>query len=34
MYISICSHSEHNTQATFFQGLIFKTVKFKNSGKA
>ena len=31
--LSFCGHSEHNTQAIFFQELIFKTMKFENSIK-
>ena len=31
--LSFCGHSEHNTQAIFFYALIFKIIKFKNSGK-
>ena len=31
--LSFCCHSEFNTQAIFFNVLIFKTIKFKNSRK-
>ena len=30
---SLCGYSKHNNQATFFQALIFDTIKFKNNGK-